>query len=265
MRRGQLKLFLDTQYEKFHHPDYLRLDPLRCLDVFYSPNDIEIAGLVASVLSYGRAEIIIRNVTRVFELTGRSIATFATETSFARKTRLFEGFRHRFTDGYDLALLLHCIGATIKEYGSLEALFAQGLTDEPTIKNSLDRFVRHLRRQAACLTQGRLKGVEYLLPAPSSGSACKRLNMFLRWMVRKSDGIDLGVWKAVPAARLVMPVDTHVARIGRALGLTERATVNWRMAEEITSRLRRFDPHDPVRYDFSLCRAGMVDFRKRAA
>jgi uncharacterized protein (TIGR02757 family) len=114
-------------------------------------------------------------------------------------------------------------------------------------------------------SDNRRKALDYLLPSPESGSACKRLNMYLRWMVRKNDGIDRGTWTGVPASMLIMPVDTHVARIAGSLGLTKRKSADWAMAEEITSRLRECDPDDPVRFDFSLCRTGMVDFRRKAA
>jgi uncharacterized protein (TIGR02757 family) len=134
-----------------------------------------------------------------------------------------------------------------------------------TIKKPLEHFTEKIRRHASRLAPARQKSFEYLFPSPQSGSACKRLNMYLRWMVRKKDGIDLGVWENVPVFKLVIPVDTHVARIARNIGLTRRTTVDWRMSEEITLNLRRFDPADPVRYDFSLCRSGMVDSRRKAA
>jgi uncharacterized protein (TIGR02757 family) len=261
----RLKLFLDDQYEKYHRPEFLKLDPLVCLQGFSASDNIEVAGFIAAVLAYGRAEIIIRNVSRIFESTGLGIAKFAAETSFAHKRRLFKDFKHRFTDGDAIALLLQCIGCVREEYGSLEKLFAQGLGHQDvTIKNALERFTEHLRHQAA-LWAPECTSIRYLLASPQSGSACKRLNMYLRWMARKNDGIDFGAWNSIPPSKLVMPVDTHVARISRAIGLTRRATPDWVMAEEITARLRVFDKADPVRYDFSLCRSGMVDFRKKAA
>jgi uncharacterized protein (TIGR02757 family) len=261
----RLKLFLDNQYSRYHRPEYLRLDPLICLKGFGSGNDLEIAGLVAAVLAYGRVEIIIRNVSDIFKRTGRSIARFSADTTLAHKLKLFRGFSHRFNDGHDVALLLHAVGTIINEYGSLEVFFTEADINSDTIKNPLEYFTNKIRQQALRLAPSRQKSMAFLLPSPQSGSACKRLNMYLRWMIRKKDGIDLGVWKNVPASRLVIPVDTHVARIAGAVGLTKQATVNWQMAEEITSNLRLFDPADPVRYDFSLCRSGMVDYRRKAA
>jgi len=265
MKHDDCRVFLENQYARYHRPSYLRLDPLSCLKGFTSAGDLEIAGLAAAVLAYGRVEIIIRSVSAVFKRTGRSITRFSADTSLAHKQRVFRGFRHRFNDGNDLALLLHAVGTIVNDYGSLEQLFIEGGPWHDTIKNPLEHFTKGIKQRAVQLAPTRQKCMSFLLPSPESGSACKRLNMYLRWMVRPADGIDLGVWKKVPPSKLVMPVDTHVTRIARDIGLTKRATVDWRMAEEITARLRSFDPEDPVRYDFSLCRTGMVDCRRKAA
>jgi uncharacterized protein (TIGR02757 family) len=266
MKPGELKIFLENQYVRYHSPEYLRLDPLICLDGFCSHNDLEIAGFVASALAYGRAETIIRNVSNIFEITGLDIAKFSTESSLSRKIRLFRSFKHRFTDGYDIALLLEVLGTMQRRYGSLESLFMEGFAaGDTTIKNALTHFTGKIRGHASRIAPDREKGIGYLLSSPASGSACKRLNMYLRWMVRPHDGIDLGVWKNIPSSKLVIPIDTHEARISRTLGLTKRATVNWTMAEEITAKLRAIDPADPVRFDFSLCRVGMINFRRNAA
>jgi uncharacterized protein (TIGR02757 family) len=266
MKTREIKFFLEKRYMRYHRPAYLRLDPLCCLRGFRAKKDLELAGLVAAALAYGRVEIIIRNVSDIFSRTGRSIARFAAETTLERKRELFKDFKHRFHDGYDIALLLHCAADLQRKHGSLESLFLEGLASgHTTVKNALDRLVFKIRGAAAKLAPERKKSMAWLLPSPASGSACKRLNMYLRWMARPSDGIDLGVWEKVGTVRLLIPVDTHVARIARRIGLTKRATADWKMAEEITAGLRSFDAFDPVRYDFSLCRAGMVGFRRKAA
>ncbi len=266
MKTASLKTYLEDQYRAYHRTEYLRIDPLVCLRVFDRVQDIEIAALVAAVLAYGRAETIIRNVTEIFRRTGPSIAAFALETTLAEKARLLRDFKHRFTDGYDIAVLLHALGQIRSETDSLESLFAAGFReDDPTIKGGLEHFTRTIRQKAHRVAPLRDTSIGYLLPFPSSGSACKRLNMYLRWMVRKRDGIDLGIWETIPPSGLIMPVDTHVARISRELGLTARNSVDWRMAEEITVSLRACDAMDPIRFDFSLCRAGMVHFRRDAA
>lgn len=266
MKTTALKAFLENQYLRYHRAEYLQIDPLICLDPFNAAGDTEIAALVASVLAYGRAEIIIRNVRELFRITGLSLREFAVNTSLDEKRDRFRGFKHRFNDGTDMAILLHSVGAMCRKYGSLELLFSAGSTShDPTVKIGLENFTRTVKQHAFRLMPQRAKSVGYLLPSPSSGSACKRLNMYLRWMVRKNDGIDLGIWKKIDPARLIIPVDTHVARLARELGLTARGSADWRMAEEITAGLRKCDAADPIRYDFSLCRSGMVDFRRRAA
>jgi len=265
MKTASLKTYLEDQYRAYHLPEYLWIDPLVCLSMFNGAQDVEIAALVAATLAYGRAETIIQKVTELFRRTGSSIAAFAVETSLADKLRLLGDFKHRFTDGCDIAVLLHSIGKIRSENDSLESLFAAGFNaDDPTIKGGLEHFTRTIRQAAHYLAPLRDKSIGFLLSFPSSGSACKRLNMYLRWMVRKRDGIDLGIWKKIPSSALVMPVDTHVARISRELGLTERNSADWRMAEEITVSLRTCDAADPIRYDFSLCRAGMMHFRRDA-
>jgi uncharacterized protein (TIGR02757 family) len=265
MKDDDCRVFLENQYARYHSPAYLRLDPLGCLKEFASIGDLEIAGLAAAVLAYGRVEIIIRSVSEIFRRTGRSIARFSADTSLAHKQRVFRCFRHRFNDGNDLALLLHAVGTIVNDYGSLEQLFIEGGPWHDTIKKPLEQFTKKIRQRAIRLDPSSQKSFAYLLPSPESGSACKRLNMYLRWMVRPADGIDLGVWRNISPSKLVIPVDTHVARIAHTTGLTKRRTVDWLMAEEITERLRKFDPEDPVRYDFSLCRTGMAEFRRKAA
>jgi uncharacterized protein (TIGR02757 family) len=135
------------------------------------------------------------------------------------------------------------------------------MTAGETIKDGLNRFAISMRAMAQKIRKGGIQTFAFFFPIPAAGSTCKRLNMYLRWMVRPDDGIDLGLWKSVPVSKLMMPVDTHVAALSVKLGITNRETVDWKMAEEITAVLRRIQPGDPVRYDFSLCRAGMVDFR----
>ena len=149
------------------------------------------------------------------------------------------------------------------EHGSLRELFLRGYEPrDPNVGGSLTRFVDALlaydaRPIATRRSERAGSGVRYLLPRPADGSACKRLNMFLRWVVRPDDGLDLGIWPEVSPALLVIPLDTHSARVARALNLTRRVTTDWRAAEEVTQSLRRYDPEDPVRYDFALCHVSM--------
>lgn len=260
-----LKNVLETTYRLYHKPEFMRIDPLQCVHKFTDHRDIEIAGLIAAVLAYGRAEIIIRNVTLLFERISRQPYKFTLDTTFKEKQAALEGFKHRFNNGQDMALLFECIGEWIRQYGSIEKGFTSYKPqDESSLKERLEAFTGELKKIGKSIAKKVPPSFTYLLPSPSSGSACKRLNMFLRWMVRKADQIDFGIWKTVSPSILIIPVDTHVAKLGRQMMFTKRNSADWRMAEEITAGLRSYDSKDPVRYDFSLCRVGMLNFRKEA-
>lgn len=264
MKNEKLKNYLETTFEQFHKPSYMRIDPLLCVHRFSSDNDVEACAFLASSIAYGRAEMIIRNVNLLLEKMEHRPSAFIVDTGLKEKRKIFKGFKHRFNVSDDIALLLECLRHIRLEHGGLETLFT-GVPQRPTVKENLDHYTMTIKKIARILSKPVQSSFDYLFPSPSSGSACKRLNMFLRWMVRERDGIDFGLWKNVSSSSLIMPVDTHIAQIATSLGFTKRSTADWRMAEEITSALRKFDHNDPVRYDFSLCRAGMVTFRKEAA
>ncbi len=217
------------------------------------------AALVAAVLAYGNARAILSSVSRVMEVLGPSPETYLRGVTARELRARLSDFRHRWTSGDHVSDLLWRVAQALGEHGSLRELFLRGY--EPSDRNvggSLTRFVDALLAYDAPRRSERAgRGVRYLLPRPADGSACKRLNMFLRWVVRPDDGLDLGIWREVSPALLVVPLDTHTARVGRALGLTRRATTDWRAAEDVTRSLRRYDPEDPVRYDFALCHVSM--------
>jgi uncharacterized protein (TIGR02757 family) len=228
----------------------------------------EIGGLLCSALAYGRVEQIRKSITRILEITGWDLECFCRDVPFKQKKKAFDGFFHRFNTGTDVALLFECVSRVMNQQGSIEALFAKGFDkSDITVKSALTAFSKAMRATARRISPGESsRSFAFFFPAPGDGthSACKRLNMYLRWMVRRGDGIDLVIWKSVSPAALIMPVDTHVASMAARIGLTRRKTVDWAMAEEITGTLRHIDPEDPVRFDFSLCRAGMVGFRNLA-
>ena len=257
-----MKQIFDDIYAKYHRPKYLGLDPLVCVRQFNSFDNREIAGLLAASLAYGRVEIIVRNINAAINIMGNDPARFVLNTSYKEKLKLFAGFKHRFNDGQDIAALLESVAAVIKKHGSLEKCFDECMKrGDNQLKKALSLFAGILKDngRARC---GDRSSFAYLLPSPDNGSACKRLVLYLRWMVRADDGIDLGVWTSVPTSCLIVPVDTHVAKIARSYGLTNRKSADWKMAEEITAALREFDQNDPVKYDFSMCHAGMVGIRE---
>jgi uncharacterized protein (TIGR02757 family) len=172
------------------------------------------------------------------------------------------GIVHRWIRGDDLVALLWILRQMLEQSGSIEHFFLEGYREEHVdIGPALDHFSTRALALDIRRAYGRLPrrpGVCYFFPRPSAGSACKRLNLFLRWMIR-SDEVDLGVWKNVPASKLLVPLDTHVIRLGRCLRLTRYVSPGWKMAADITASLRRLDPDDPVRFDFSLCHVGMMN------
>jgi uncharacterized protein (TIGR02757 family) len=175
-----------------------------------------------------------------------------------------KAFYHRFNTGRDLGVLLWILRRTMEDYGSLENAFLRGLSSSAGDTGAaLDQFSALLMGfgHEALYPRGELRrriGVRFFFPSPSQGSACKRMNLYLRWMVRPDDGIDCGVWRGVKPSQLVIPLDTHIARISSYLGLTTLRSPGWAMALDITRSLRRLHSEDPLRYDFALCHLGIA-------
>lgn len=235
-------------------------DPVEAPRRYAAPADQEVAGLLAAALAYGRADVFKPRLLALLAELGPSPAAFVRRFDPRRDGARFAGFAYRFHRPGDLGALLCGAGATLRDHGTLGARFAALLGREGALQPALGAFARELRERGATLAgdaMGPARALDHLLPDASRGAACKRLVLYLRWMVRR-DEVDLGAWAGVvrPAA-LVVPLDTHVSRISRLLGLTRRADLSWRTAEEITASLRRLDPEDPVRYDFALCHLGM--------
>ncbi|MFW5876330.1 MAG: TIGR02757 family protein [Myxococcota bacterium] len=224
---------------------------MRFVHRYESPADREVAGLVGATLAFGHVTAIGASVERVLSVLGPSPARTVDRLGEAVLRRRLDGFVHRVYRGPDVARMLAGAGRVRRQHGSLGAALAADLAAHPQdLREPLARFADALRGD------GGGRGLAHLVCDPRAGSACKRLLLYLRWMVRPADGVDVGLWPISPA-RLVMPLDTHVHRIARNLGLTRRATPSWRTAEEITDALRGFDAADPVKYDFALCHLGV--------
>ena len=233
-------------------------DPLQLVLRYDDPRDQEVAGLLAAAFAYGRADIVVSNVGGVLDRMQPSPFAYVLKFNRARAMRDFAGFAHRFHKTPELVALLQRIAAAIKKFGSLGELFRRCYSeDDADIGPSLQRFVDALLSGRA--TSAALR---YLLTSPRDGSACKRMNLFLRWMVRRTPP-DLGIWNFVDPAKLVMPLDTHVHRIATFLGLNDRRTPDWKAARSITDRLAKLDAADPIRYDFAICRLGILDLCSR--
>jgi len=235
-------------------------DPVQFPRRYRRREDCEVAGLVAASLAYGRVEGFAPRVEQLLSGMGRHPGSFLRSLDVAGAGRLLRGFVYRFNVASDLAVLLLGTGRLLRRTGSLEPWVARPLARGDGLHAALASLVRALRDVPLAPIEaelGPVRGLGHLLPVPLGPGAAKRLNMFLRWMVRGPDEVDLGLWRTIPASALVVPLDTHLGRIARRLGFTDRRDLSWRTALEITANLSRVDPADPVRFDFALCHHGM--------
>jgi uncharacterized protein (TIGR02757 family) len=256
VRGGKLQQRLDLLVTTFD-VSTIAPDPLQLVLRYSDPRDQEVAGLLAAAFAYGRADIVVANVGRILDRMGTSPHAYLTTFVPAEGTRRFAGFAHRFHKTAELVDLLTCMAVAINDHGTLGNLFRHVYRqDEGDIGPSLARFVD------ALIGPRRTKALDYLLTSPANGSACKRMNLFLRWMIRRTPP-DLGIWTFADPSKLVMPVDTHVHRIATFLGLNDRKSADWKAARALTDRLAKFDRADPVRYDFAICRLGILDLCSR--
>jgi uncharacterized protein (TIGR02757 family) len=255
--RAGLKGALDDLYASYNRADAVA-DPIDLVRRYPAGTDREVVGLVAAGLAFGRVASILQSVERLLAVLGPSPAAFVRQFDPRRDGDAFAALGHRWTRGEDLAALVMVLRRMFDEAGSIEGFFLRGHDAGSTdVERSLESFSRRARELAGD-AHPRLAGLSYFFPRPSAGSACKRLNLYLRWMVR-ADAVDLGVWSGVSPSQLVVPLDVHVIRVARCLGFTRLLSPGWRMASEITTSLREIDPDDPVRYDFALCHLGMRD------
>jgi uncharacterized protein (TIGR02757 family) len=261
MQIASLKPVLDRLYSEFNYPDSAA-DPIQIVRRFDRPDDREVVGFVAASLAFGRVMSVLQSIERVLAIMGGSPADYVRRFDPVAESPAFATVVHRWTRGPDLVALLWVMKQMMDRSGSIEAFFADA--HDPSaddIETALDSFSTRalaLDLKAAYRRVPKRPGVCYFFPRPSAGSACKRMNLFLRWMVRH-DALDLGVWSRVAPSTLIVPLDTHVIRVGRCLRLTRYTSPGWRMARDITASLRQLDPLDPVKYDFALCHIGMMN------
>lgn len=241
---------------------YLGSDPLEFPHRYADPLDREVVGLVASSLAYGNVTTIRQSVERVLGALGPSPAQVAVRRPARELLGSLRGFRHRWSGARDVACLVYFAGRMIELEGSIGGFFRSGYVESDMAGSLLRYGQRALALDHGGLYRGRGlsrgAGVRFFFPSPATGAA-KRLNMYLRWMVRPDDGVDLGLWPFVRTRDLVIPLDTHIHRIGIHLGWTKRKTPGFRAACDITASLARFDPEDPVKYDFALSRMGILE------
>ncbi len=241
---------LDDLYRDINRRRYVHPDPLEFLYNYTEPADRELVALLASSMAYGRVAQILQSVTDVLERLGPNPAGYLAENRPATIRRTMQGFKHRFSTGEHVAAMLIGARKVIARDGSLGACFAGGVSrDHETVLEAMKAFVGEITEAA---------GAEcgHLLPDPAKGSACKRLCLMLRWMVR-TDRVDPGGWDGVCASKLLIPLDTHMHKIAAGLGATKRKAADMRTVVEVTEAFRKVAPEDPVRYDFALTRLGI--------
>lgn len=244
---------LETLTARYRTPDG---DPVSFPRRYEDPGDKEAAGFIASSLAFGNAKAFDKTVGKILSVMGPSPYGFLLRFSPGRDGRMFLPLGHRWVKGRDIIALLSALKTALKKHGSLKALFLKGFSrTHQDVGTALARFVDRLREYRS--GRGRTGHGSFFFPTPLNGSACKRMNLFLRWMVRHEDGLDMGLWPEVPASRLIAPLDTHVYRLSVYLGWTRRKTKDWKTALEITGALRGMNPEDPLKYDFALCHHGM--------
>ena len=255
---AQIKNVLELLYRKYNHRKLITPDPMQFVYRYSAPADMEIAAFLSSALAYGRVQQIEKSLADLFGRMTETPSEFVKNFDDNKKAKL-KGFKHRFTTGNDISDLLQLLKKVLCEFGSIEKFFLLGYrTTDSNIIPALSEFCDSLLG-AYCAEYNRdpSRGLKYLLATPAAGSACKRLNLFLRWMVRDDD-VDTGLWKSVDKAKLIVPIDIHMSRLCRILGFYDHKTISLSAALKITDSFKQIEPSDPAKYDFALSRIGII-------
>lgn len=251
MEHTELKELLEALYDRYNVIDFISEDPISIPHSFERKEDIEISGFLAATIAWGNRKSIVNNAFRLMERLDNAPYDFTMNAS-EQELNTFCGCIHRTFNGSDCADFIRGIRHVCTGHGSLGAYFEQAYADSKDLRVVLSRFGR-LFREADHNPRS-----EKHLSSIDKGAACKRLNMYLKWMIRNDErGVDFGLWQTIPASALYLPLDVHTGNVGRALKLLSRKQNDWKAVEEITATLRTLDPNDPVKYDFALFGAGI--------
>ena len=241
---------LEVFYNKYNRREYIHPDPLEFVYNYNSKLDKEITAFIASSLSYGNVKHILKSIAKVLGIMHPSPSLYLQNQSEAVIKKDFSTFKYRFTKGSEISSLLIALKKILKKYSSLEDCFLLGYSqNDKNVFSATEKFVDILFHLMECKRSS-------LIPHPSKGSACKRLNLFLRWMVRNDD-VDPGLWKSISPAQLIVPLDTHMIRVSIKFGFIPRKQSSIKTALEVTHAFSKINPIDPVKYDFSLTRVGI--------
>jgi uncharacterized protein (TIGR02757 family) len=255
-----LKKTLDQFYRDYDFSERIKHDPIEFPHRYSAPGDIEIAGFIACSFAYGKVELFKSVIEKILVPGGDNPSQFIKNFSLKSDGKYFRGISYRFNQERDILCLLYLLSQTLQKWDSLKNLFNHYYRHEhedvgPALAGCVNYFMG-LDTSQVYGKNIKPSGLTQFFPSPEKGSACKRLNLFLRWMIRTKD-IDLGIWNNILPSKLIIPLDTHIARISRCLGLTKRASSDWKTAKDITEALKKFDPRDPLKYDFALCHKGI--------
>jgi len=253
-----IKKLLDTKYRFYNQEEFIETDPIQIPRAFTKKEDIEIAGFIAAAIAWGKRPMIIRNANRWLDIMDRAPYDFIMNASEEDLKPLLH-FVHRTFNGDDALFFITSLQNIYQNHSGLEAVFAEGLQqkfDNPKNYAPLFGALNHFRE--VFMSSPHLARSGKHIANPLKGSAAKRLNMYLRWMVRQDEqGVDFGIWNSIESKHLMIPLDVHSGRVARKLGLLNRKADDWKSVEELTASLRKFDTNDPVKYDFALFGMGV--------
>jgi len=251
MNQKQLKSFLDEKVEQYNHPSFIENDPICIPHSFSKKQDIEISAFCTATLAWGQRKTIINKSNELFALMGGRPHEFILNHK-PKDRKMFADFKHRTFQKPDTFYFLEFLQWYYRQHETLEDAFFANTSD---VKTGIDNF----RSLFFSLTAEKIR-TEKHVASPARGSTCKRINMFLRWMVRKDKkGVDFGIWKKVNMADLMIPLDVHVSRVAKQVGLLKRKQNDWKAVEELTEKLKMMDPKDPVKYDYALFSIGVLE------
>ena len=253
MEIEDIKEFLDVKYDQYNRTEFIETDPIRIPHSFYDPNDIEIAGFFAAIIAWGQRATIIKNGLYLLQLMDNQPYDFimnSAESDF----KYFRNFKHRTFNYTDTVYFIKSLKNIYNNHGGIKAVFENNYKNSGNLKNAIIHF-RKIFFELSCPDRT-LKHISDI----NKRAAAKRINMFLRWMIRKDNrGVDFGIWHNIPASALYIPLDVHTGNVSRKLGILKRKQNDWHAVEELTEVLRKFDSNDPVKYDYALFGLGVRD------
>jgi uncharacterized protein (TIGR02757 family) len=258
MEINKLKDFFDDKVEKYNQPSFIKDDPISIPHLFSKKQDIEIAGFFAAIFAWGNRTIIINKAKELMQLMEMKPYEFCLNHEQKDLQQLLK-FKHRTFNTTDLLYFIEFLKFHYLNYNSLEDAFMENVETAPGNDNLIEQLLINFHHYFFSLEHVPQRTKKHIA-TPEKKSNCKRLNMFLRWMVRKdSNGVDFGIWKKIKPSHLICPIDIHVARVAKRFGLLQRKQVDWQSALELTEYLKTLDPLDPVKYDFALFGLGVIE------